>query len=143
MLVAAGAIALCVWQALLSRDSAGAHWGVVLVVIGSTVTAVVLGRRRQRERARTWIVVTGHAVGSWPSQPTATVVSALIWSLLIGATIGWDLTSFVGQSHALPTLSHFVGHVTRYKVGRGFIFALWLALGAYLAAGCRVERPPR
>jgi hypothetical protein len=69
------------------------------------------------------------------------VVAAVVWSVLVAATVGWDLVSFVVQSHTLPTLSYFIGRVTRYRVGKGVVFALWLSLGGYLAAGWRTEAP--
>jgi hypothetical protein len=64
-----------------------------------------------------------------------------VWFIVITGIVGWDLVSFIFQSHALPTLSYFIGHVTRYKIGRGLFFALWLGVGAYLVAGYRAEAP--
>jgi len=60
---------------------------------------------------------------------------------LIVGVIGWDLTSFAFGSPLLPTLSTFVGHVTRYRIGRGLVFVSWLVVGSYLVAGERTELP--
>jgi len=51
-----------------------------------------------------------------------------------------QVVSFAVQSHALPTLSYYVGHVTRYRIGRGLFFALWLGCGSYLVGAWRRER---
>jgi hypothetical protein len=67
------------------------------------------------------------------------VVAVVLWAALVAATVGWDLVSFVFQSHDLPTLSYFIGQVTRYRIGRGVVFAVWLSLGGYLAAGWRTK----
>ena len=140
-LLAAGAVAMSSWQAQLSRDSPGAHWAVALVVLAAFATTIALGRRRQRQTARTWVTGTLRAVRAWRSQPNSAIVSVFMWTLLIGGIIGWDLVSFVGQSQALPTLSYFIGHVTRYRIGRGLVFALWLGVGAYVVAGYRSAAP--
>jgi hypothetical protein len=141
LLLASGAAALSAWQAQLSRDSPGAHWGVGLLVLAALATAIVLGRRRQRQTTRTWVAGTMRTIRAWRSQPTSAIVSVLIWTIVIGGFVGWDLVSFVEQSHALPTLSYFIGHVTRYRIGRGLVFALWLGVGAYIVAGYRTEAP--
>ena len=80
-------------------------------------------------------------IRAWRSQPTSAIVSVLMWTIVIGGVIGWDLVSFAEQSHTLPTLSYFIGHVTRYRIGRGVVFALWLGVGAYIVAGYRAEAP--
>jgi len=129
------------WQAQLSRDSPGAHWGVALLVLGAVGTAIAIGRRRQRQAARTWVAGTMRTIRAWRSQPTSAIVSVLMWTIVIGGVIGWDLVSFAEQSHTLPTLSYFIGHVTRYRIGRGVVFALWLGVGAYIVAGYRAEAP--
>jgi hypothetical protein len=84
---------------------------------------------------------TVHFVRTWRSQSRSAVVSALVWALLIGGVVAWDLVSFIFASHDLPTLSYFIGHVTRYAVGRGLLFAVWLGVGAYLVSARRAERP--
>ena len=61
-----------------------------------------------------------------------------MWALLIAATIGWDMTSFVEQKHYLPTLSRLFGAVTDHDWGRALLFAAWLVLGLYLALGRRL-----
>jgi hypothetical protein len=118
-----------------------AHWGVALVVLAAIATVVVLGRRRQRQTTRTWLTRALRTARARRSQPTSAIVSVVMWSIVIGGVIGWDLVSFVAQSHALPTLSYFIGHVTRYRIGRGLVFALWLVVGAWVVAGYRAEAP--
>ena len=55
--------------------------------------------------------------------------------------MAWDAVSFAEQSHTFPTLSYYIGHITRYDAGRGVLFALWLAVGAYVALGHRRTGP--
>jgi hypothetical protein len=82
-------------------------------------------------------MATVRLIRKWRSQPKAIVVSFLVWSVLIVGVIGWDLLSFALRSPLFPTLSTLVGHVSRYHVGRGLLFAAWLAVGWCVAAGCR------
>jgi hypothetical protein len=140
-ILATGVIALSAWQAQLSRDSAGAHWGVALVVLGAVVLAIIAGRRRQSRTTTAWIAGNIEAIRSWRSQPIGAIISALVWTVVLAGVVGWDLISFIYQSPELPTLSYFIGHVTRYRVGRGLFFALWLVVGAFLVSGCRTETP--
>jgi type IV secretory pathway TrbD component len=137
VLLSVAAIALSAWQGGLSRDSLGAHRSVALLGIAALVAMVVLGWGRQRQGTRMWAMATVHLIRKWRSQPKANVVSILVWSVLIVGVIGWDLLSFALQSPSFPTLSTLVGHVSRYPVGRGLLFAGWLAVGWYVAAGCR------
>jgi hypothetical protein len=139
-LLVAAFLALSTWQAHLSRHSSGAHWGVALLTLTALGAAVALGRGRQRDTTHQWAVQNRIFVRTWRSQSRSTVVSALVWTVLIVGVVAWDLVSFLLQSHDFPTLSYFIGHVTRYPVGRGLLFALWLGVGAYLASARRVER---
>jgi hypothetical protein len=139
-LLAALILALSAWQAQLSRDSSGAHWSVALLVVTAFGAALILGRGRQDQTTRRWVARNVHFVRIWRTQSRSAVVSALVWAVLIGGVVAWDLVSFVVQSHALPTLSYFIGHVTRYAVGRGLLFAAWLGVGAYLVSARRAER---
>jgi hypothetical protein len=140
-LLAAGLVALSIWQANLTRDSPAAHWSVALLVLAGVGAAIVLGRGRQDRTTRRWVGQNLHLVRAWRTQPRPLLVSAICWTVLIGGVVGWDLTSFVVQSHTFPTLSYFIGHVTRYPLGRGLLFALWLGVGAYLVSARRIERP--
>jgi hypothetical protein len=133
----AGAIAISTWQGGLSRDSAGAHWSVALLIGGALGAAVILGWGRQHQTSREWFAGTAEALWRWRRRPRATVAAVVAWTVLFAAVIAWDLFSFIRQSHSRPTLSFFIGHVTRYPVGRGALFAVWLGTGAYLAAGRR------
>jgi hypothetical protein len=137
----AGTVALSTWQAHLSRQSAGAHWSVAVLALTVLGAAIVLGHGRQHETARQWTARALLFVRNWRSRPRPAVVSALVWTVLVIGVVGWDLVSFIFQSHALPTLSYFIGHVTRYPLGRGLLFALWLGVGACLAASRHAERP--
>jgi hypothetical protein len=133
-------LALSAWQAELSRHSSAAHWSVALLIVIGFGAALVLGRGRQSQTTRRWLAQNMHLVRTWRTRPRSAVVSALVWAVLIGGVVAWDLVSFVFQSHDLPTLSYFIGHVTRYAVGRGLLFAVWLGVGAYLVSARRTER---
>jgi hypothetical protein len=114
---------------------------VALVIAAAFLAALAVGRGRQRRATRSWLVDNAAWIRTWRSQPTPVVVAVVIWTLVIAATVGWDLVSFIVQSHTLPTLSYYIGHVTRYQIGRGVCFGLWLAAGGYLAAGWRARVP--
>jgi hypothetical protein len=133
----AGGIALSAWQAGQSRDATATHWAVLVTVAVAWVGALALGHGRQRRTVRAWFATSTGAVRTWRAQPRAAVVSLVVWAALVLAVVGWDLVSFLHQSHALPTLSYYVGRVTRYPAGRGACFALWLGLGAFLVLGGR------
>jgi hypothetical protein len=139
--LAALILALSAWEAELSRQSSDAHWSVALVIVVCFGAALVLGRGRQSQTTRRWVAQTVHLVRTWRARPRAAVVSTLVWAVLIAGVVAWDLVSFVFQSHDLPTLSYFIGHVTRYAAGRGLLFAVWLGVGAYLVSARRTERP--
>jgi hypothetical protein len=141
VLLAVGAVALSVWQAHLSRHSSATHWSVAILVVVAFGAVVALGRGRQRESTRAWLARNVLFIRTWRTQPRVAVVSALVWTALIVGVVAWDLVSFVYQSHTLPTLSYFIGHVTRYPLGRGLLFAAWLGAGAYLVSAARSERP--
>jgi hypothetical protein len=136
----AGILALSSWQAGLSRQSPGAHWSVALLALTTIGAAIVLGRGRQRTTSGQWTAQNTLSVTTWRSRARADVVSTIVWTLLTVGVVGWDLLSFLFQARNLPTLSYFIGHVTRYPVGRGILFALWLGIGVYLASARRVER---
>jgi hypothetical protein len=140
-LLAAGIVALSTWQANLARDSPGAHWSVALLVLAGIGAAIVLGRGRQDRTTRLWAAQNLHFIRAWRTQPRPMVASAICWIVLIGGVVGWDLASFLIQSHGFPTLSYFIGHMTRHPLGRGLLFALWLGVGAYLVSARRIQRP--
>jgi hypothetical protein len=126
----------------LSRDSAGAHRSVITVIAVALVAALALGWGRQRLTSRRWAARSARAIrhpGTW-SGPEIT--AAVVWAVLLAAVVGWDAVSFAYQAHELPTLSYFIGHVTRYPIGRGLLFAVWLAVGGYLVAGWRAGTAP-
>ena len=133
------AISLCVWQAGLTRDSPGARWSVALLVGVALVMAIVLGRGRQRRSSGTWIAQSADWGQHWRTQPRSLRIAVIVWTALVVAVVGWDLVNFIVQSHTLPTLSYFIGRVSRYQVGRGVLFAVWLVIGAYLVAGGRAK----
>jgi hypothetical protein len=138
-LLAVAAISLCVWQAGLTRDSPGARWSVALLVGVALVMAIVLGRGRQRRTSGAWIAQSALWVQHWRTQPRSLRIAVIVWTVLVVAVVGWDLVNFIVQSHALPTLSYFIGRVSRYRAGRGLLFAVWLVIGACLVAGGRAK----
>jgi hypothetical protein len=138
-LLTVAAISLCVWQAGLTRDAPGARWSVALLVVVALVTAIVLGRGRQRRSSGAWIAQSAHWIGHWRTQPRPLRIAVIVWTVLMVAVVGWDLLNFIVQSHALPTLSYFIGRVSRSRVGRGVLFAVWLVVGASLVAGGRAK----
>lgn len=136
----AGCAGLAAWQGTLGRQSSAAHWSVAMLIALGGATAWIAGARRQRLRSRAWAGSAWRAVGEWRRRPPVAVAGVAGWVVLAAAAIGWDLNSFIHQSHDLPTLSHFIGFVTGVPAGRGLLFAAWLALGGYLALGWRRPR---
>jgi hypothetical protein len=112
---------------------------VALVVVAAFVITLVLGIGRQRQTSRTWAARSARGTPAWRTQSRTMIGAVVIWTVLVAATVGWDLVSFIFQSHSLPTLSFFIGEVTRYRIGRGLCFAVWLGIGGYLVAGWRTE----
>ena len=133
------AISLCVWQAGLTRDSPGARWSVGLLVVVALVMTIVMGRGRQRRSSGAWIAQSAHWIQHWRTQPRSLRIAVIVWAALVAAVVDWDLVNFIVQSHTLPTLSYFIGRVSRYRAGRGVLFAVWLVIGAYLVAGGRAK----
>jgi hypothetical protein len=106
-----------------------------VVTIG--VLAVVFGRGRQRRASAPW------ARGFLDHEACATdfpVAAVVIWVVVLSLIVAWDLTSFIAQSRELPTLSYFIGRVTRYRAGRAAFFLCWLLIGLGLALGSRRAR---
>lgn len=147
--------ALSGWEATLSRYSTTAHWGVLAVIAAAVLGALAAGRGRQRRRSGDWAgaavrALRGRAAGDTGRGPAAgrsrwSILAAgvAVWIGLAAAAIGWDLYSFLVQSHQLPTLSRLFGDVTDHSWGRGLVFAAWAALGSYLAVGWRRPTGPR
>ena len=112
---------------------------MALLVGVALVMAIVLGRGRQRRSSGAWIAESADWIQHWRTQPSSLRIAVIVWTALVVAVVGWDLVNFIVQSHALPTLSYFIGRVSRYQVGRGVLFALWLVIGACLVAGGRAK----
>lgn len=143
-------LAFVSWEALQGRYSTASHVSILVAVAVVVLVALVGGRRKQHERSATWLRDVGRVgrVGRVPRElwtarrpRSAAVAGVLGWTLLIAATVAWDLFTFVVQRQSLPTLSRLFGDVTRYEWGRGVVFCAWVALGLYLALGWR--QPPR
>jgi hypothetical protein len=134
----AALVALAAWEGTLDRQSAAAHWSVAAVIAAAIVVTVVAGRSRQRTTSRAWLSSWRSATG-WRERPVY-AAGVGVWVVVVLAVVGWDVTSFAVQTHDLPTLSYFVGRVTRYEWGRAAVFAAWLAVGGYLAVGWRRGR---
>jgi hypothetical protein len=129
------------WEGVLGRFSTASHVSILATVAAVLGLALVVGRGRQREAARTWVLAAGRAprdVVRRARAGSATATGALVWTCLIAVTIAWDAVSFTAQRHSLPTLSRIFGAVTDHQWGRALVFAGWLALGLYLAVGWRL-----
>jgi hypothetical protein len=135
----AALVALAAWEGTLDRQSAAAHWSVAAVIAAAIVVTVVAGRSHQRTTSRVWLASSWRSAASWRERPVY-AAGVGVWVVVVLAVVGWDVTSFVAQAHDLPTLSYFVGRVTRYEWGRAAVFAAWLAVGGYLAVGWRRGR---
>ncbi len=146
LLAGAAGVALALWQGTLTRQSPAAHWCVGLAIAVIAVLALVAGRGRQRRRSGEWVTGSFEAATRAGERP-GYAAGVVVWVVLLAAVIGWDLNSFVHQSHNLPTLSYYVGRVTRFVWGRALVFAAWLAVGAWLALARRrpasTTPPPR
>jgi hypothetical protein len=115
---------------------------VGLTVVAVVALAVVAGSGRQVDRTGPWLAGARRAVAGWRRTPRF-AAGVAVWTLLILAVVGWDLTSFVRQSHDLPTLSDLFGRVTRYHWGRALVFGAWLVAGLALALACRAPERRR
>jgi hypothetical protein len=141
-LVVAG-VACGAWQAEVSRDSLAAHLCVASLIGAAAVTTLSIGRGRQRRTSTSWLASAAQVIGAWRQQSTLDLTSVVVWFSLVAATVGWDAFSFMHQQHALPTLSYFVGHLSKYAAGRGALFAVWLAIGSYVVGGWRTRARQR
>ena len=139
VVLVAAAAAFCWWEGGLRQSSTAAQLGVLATIALALVTAVVAGAGRQATTAGAWIQGPLRVRRHFGETPHATV-AVVIWIALVASVIGWDLNSFVHQSHDLPTLSSIVGHVTSSRPGRSVVVALWLTLGAALTVGWRRSR---
>lgn len=135
VLAAAGA-AFSGWEGTLGRDSTAAHLSVLVTIALGFAAAVLAGRGRQLEPSLAWARGPFGLRRHLAEDRTGTL-GALVWTLLVLAVIGWDLNSFVRQSHAVPTLSTIFGHLSAHAAGRAALFAGWLLLGGALALGWR------
>lgn len=135
-------VALAVWEGMQWRQSPAAHWSVGLSIAVAVVLALVLGRGRQAQRSSAWVSEAGRSVTGWRRTPRLSGAVA-VWAVLILAVVGFDLVSFLHQSHDLPTLSYEIGRLTRWHWGRAVVFAAWLAAGVGLATACLVPRSRR
>jgi hypothetical protein len=138
VLVAAAA-AFSWWEGGLHQSSAAAHTSVLATIGVLLVTAMTAGVGRQVAPVGVW--VRGPlSVRRHFAEDTLATAAVFVWIALVLAAIGWDLYSFVHQSHDLPTLSWIVGHATASHAGRSVVFALWLTLGGTLALRWRRPR---
>ena len=135
------ALAFAAWEGVQGRYSAASHAGILAAIGIVLLLAALAGRGRQRTRSGAWVGDGTRAIATVLGRGrirSAAARGALVWALLIVATIGWDMTSFVEQKHDLPTLSRLFGAVTDHDWGRALLFAAWLVLGLYLALGRRL-----
>ena len=92
-----GALALSAWEGTVVQSSARAHTSVLAVIGVTLATAALVGRRRQRQRSADWARRVGAVLdpGGDGQRPAALVIGTVAWVVLVAATIGWDLNSFV------------------------------------------------
>jgi hypothetical protein len=112
---------------------------VAAIVVAVFLVALILGKGRQSQTTRSWWGDTTNWFRTWTTHSKSQKIAIVTWCVLIAAIVAWDVISFIFQAHALPTLSYFIGHVTRDRIGRGLTFAVWLSLGAYLALRWRTK----
>ena len=127
-------LAMAGWEGDQPWPTAAAHWGIAAAIVLTALAALALGRGRQHLATGAWLRSSLSGVRSSPALFQWGVV---VWIVLLAAAIGWDLTSFLAQSHQLPTFSSLTGRVTQHPAGRAVLVGLWLALGGYLALGRR------
>lgn len=140
---ALGAIGFSWWEAMQPWPTTTAHLSVLGAIAVFLVAGLVLGRGRQRQQSRQWLAAALSAVVRFCRHPHLFGFGVLAWVVVFGAVVGWDLHSFLIESHNLPTLSYLIGRVTRFSVGRAALFGIWLAGGALLVASHRrASRPP-
>jgi hypothetical protein len=95
------------WEGTQRQSSRSAHISIGITIAVVFVGALSLGRHRQHAATRPWLAGAWSAIGSWRRQPKAAVVAVCIWVALGSAVVGWDLVSFLAQSH---DLLHRAGH---------------------------------
>lgn len=132
-------VAFAWWQGAQRFGTAGGRWGVAVVVAVVAVATAAFGARRQRQSSRAWLSAGARAVASARSADRLYAAGVLSWLLVFAAVFGWDLFSFLSQSHDLPTLSYLAGRVTQFRAGKAVLFAAWMAFGGYLAVGWRKD----
>jgi hypothetical protein len=140
--VAAVLVALAVWEGLQWRQGPAAHWSVGLSIAAVVALALVVGRGRQAQQSSAWVSEAGRSVTGWRRTRRLSAAVA-VWIVLLVAVVGFDLVSFLHQSHDLPTLSYEIGRLTKWHRGRAVVFAAWLAAGVGLAAARLVPRRRR
>jgi multisubunit Na+/H+ antiporter MnhB subunit len=138
--VVAVVAALAAFVASEPPHSTPTRWAVVAVVLAAVVLAIALGWGRQRERSGVWLAAAFRSIGRWRQYPARQVLGVTIWLVIILAIAAFDFASFLHQSHDLPTLSYYIGKVTRYSWVRGLCVVAWLAVGGWILT---TERRPR
>ncbi|MGH8988335.1 MAG: hypothetical protein ACRDXC_07020, partial [Acidimicrobiales bacterium] len=94
------AVTCCAWEGVQGRFSVASHASIAAAIAVVVLLALVSGRGMQRKRSGTWV---RGAVRALPSAlaagrvRSAAVAGALIWALLLAATIGWDAASFAAE----------------------------------------------
>jgi hypothetical protein len=135
----AAAVAFCWWEGGLHQFQGAAHWGVLGAIALVLAVSLGAGIGHQATPPGQWVRGPLSVRRHYRSDPARTL-AVVLWVVLVLAVIGWDLFSFVHQSHDLPTLSSIAGHVTSSRPGRAALVAAWLALGTGLALGWRRPR---
>jgi len=143
---AIGLATLAWWEGAQHAQTAAAQASIAASIAAIVLSGVILGAHRQQQASGPWLSDAGRVVSSRESWRWPAAAAALLWVLLFGAVLGWDLFSFLRRSQEFPTLSYLTGRVTRFHLGRSGLYLVWLVVGVWLIlahrrTGSRQGRP--
>ncbi len=134
---AIGLATLAWWEGAQHARTAAAQASVAASIAAVVLSGLVLGAHRQKQGSAAWLSDAGRVVSSREAWRWPAAAAALLWVLLLGAVLGWDLFSFLRQSQEFPTLSYLTGRVTRFRLGRSGLYLVWLVVGVWLVLAHR------
>ena len=143
---AIGLASLAWWEGAQHAQTAAAQASIAASIAAIVLSGLILGAHRQQQASGAWLADAGQLVSSRESWKWPAAAAALVWVLLLGAVLGWDLFSFLRRSQEFPTLSYLAGRVTRFHLGRAGLYLVWLVVGVWLVVahrrtGSRQGRP--